>query len=120
MACSLQVLTYTNHALDQFLLGLVAAGVENLVRVGGRNKSPELEPFSLIERAKEIKSRENKGQEWDLRRCCSAAAAAAVASSLNGCSCDRHSCSEHADTSMLLRLLPPSAATLVGLPAPPS
>ena len=27
---------YTNHALDQFLLGLVEAGVDGVVRVGGR------------------------------------------------------------------------------------
>ena len=30
------IVCFTNHALDQFLEGLVAAGLTNLVRVGGR------------------------------------------------------------------------------------
>jgi superfamily II DNA or RNA helicase len=33
------VVTYTNHALDQTLEHLVKAGVEQIVRIGGRSKS---------------------------------------------------------------------------------
>ena len=65
---TLQVLTFTNHALNQFLLGLVKAGVENLVRVGGRAKHPELEPYNLIEKARGVKTTENRRMEFDLRR----------------------------------------------------
>lgn len=38
---------YTNHALDQFLLGLIHSGIENIVRVGGRSRSESLEPYNL-------------------------------------------------------------------------
>ena len=42
------VVCLTNHALDSFLEDLVKAGVsDNIVRVGGRSKSKELEKFSL-------------------------------------------------------------------------
>lgn len=30
------IVTFTNHALDQFLEGLLAAGLTDMVRVGGR------------------------------------------------------------------------------------
>ncbi|GAQ90342.1 NF-X1 zinc finger and helicase domain protein [Klebsormidium nitens] len=40
---------YTNHALDQFLEGLLKAGVQKLVRVGGRSKCEALAPFNLHE-----------------------------------------------------------------------
>lgn len=39
--------TYTNHALDQFLESLLDAGIENLVRVGGGCKSERLEPYNI-------------------------------------------------------------------------
>ena len=39
--------SYTNHALDQFLEQLVSEGIENVVRVGSRCKSKILEPFKL-------------------------------------------------------------------------
>ena len=38
---------FTNHALDQFLLGLVDAGIENIVRVGGNSKTERLAPYNL-------------------------------------------------------------------------
>ncbi|XP_072165890.1 NFX1-type zinc finger-containing protein 1-like [Diadema setosum] len=38
---------YTNHALDQFLEGIVQFLQEGIVRVGGRSKSKELEKFNL-------------------------------------------------------------------------
>jgi hypothetical protein len=39
---------FTNHALDQFLEGLVRSGIEDgIVRVGGRSKSELLERFNL-------------------------------------------------------------------------
>ncbi len=33
------VLTYTNHALDQFLEDLIEHGIESIVRMGGNSKS---------------------------------------------------------------------------------
>lgn len=38
---------YTNHALDKFLEHLLEAGQNKMVRIGGRSKSPTLEPFQL-------------------------------------------------------------------------
>ncbi len=43
---------YTNHALDAFLLGLMDAGVENIVRAGGRSKEAALIARSVRELAK--------------------------------------------------------------------
>ena len=42
------VLTYKNHALDEFLLQVGASiGLDNVCRVGGRSDEPKLEPVSL-------------------------------------------------------------------------
>ena len=46
------VITFTNHALDQVLVGLLKAGIRDLVRVGGRGKTAELEEFNLINRCR--------------------------------------------------------------------
>ena len=46
------VITFTIHALDQFLMGLVKAGIKDLVRVGGRGKMEELEEYNLINRCR--------------------------------------------------------------------
>ncbi|XP_063233033.1 NFX1-type zinc finger-containing protein 1-like isoform X1 [Bacillus rossius redtenbacheri] len=43
------VVCFTNHALDQFLEGLLDV-TENLVRVGGQSKNERLQKFSLKER----------------------------------------------------------------------
>lgn len=45
------VVCYTNHALDQFLEGLVDT-TKDIVRVGGQSKSETLKPFSIIEKRK--------------------------------------------------------------------
>jgi hypothetical protein len=45
------VVCYTNHALDQFLEGLVPV-TDRIVRVGGRSKSKVLESFNLKEKRK--------------------------------------------------------------------
>ncbi|CAI5492240.1 unnamed protein product, partial [Closterium sp. Naga37s-1] len=39
---------FTNHALDQFLEGLIASGIKNVVRVGGRSKSESLQKYNLF------------------------------------------------------------------------
>lgn len=44
---------YTNHALDQFLECLIAAGITNIVRIGGNSKNPALDAYQL--RNKSIK-----------------------------------------------------------------
>lgn len=41
------VVCYTNHALDQFLAGILKFCPEGIVRVGSRCKDPELEEFNL-------------------------------------------------------------------------
>jgi hypothetical protein len=41
------VVCYTNHALDQLLEHLVAAGVKQIIRIGGRSKSEVLEECNL-------------------------------------------------------------------------
>jgi hypothetical protein len=41
------VICHTNHALDQFLEHLIAAGIEDIVRIGGNDKSTLLESKNL-------------------------------------------------------------------------
>ncbi|XP_054258411.1 NFX1-type zinc finger-containing protein 1-like isoform X2 [Macrosteles quadrilineatus] len=49
------VLCYTNHALDQFLEGIIEKGLSNnLIRIGGRSKSELLESFNLRERRRSV------------------------------------------------------------------
>ncbi|XP_046667701.1 NFX1-type zinc finger-containing protein 1-like isoform X2 [Homalodisca vitripennis] len=49
------VICYTNHALDQFLEGIVQNNLtNNIVRIGGRSKSELLGPFNLRERRKSV------------------------------------------------------------------
>lgn len=53
----LLIITFTNHALDQALEGLLDAGIsEGVVRVGGRGKSEKLQRFNLFELMKEIRT----------------------------------------------------------------
>ncbi|PNF18207.1 hypothetical protein B7P43_G18049, partial [Cryptotermes secundus] len=49
---------YTNHALDQFLEGLIAV-TNKIVRVGGQSKSKILEGFNLREKRKSHKRKKN-------------------------------------------------------------
>ncbi|XP_033626042.1 NFX1-type zinc finger-containing protein 1-like [Asterias rubens] len=51
-ASPILVVCYTNHALDQFLEGVLNFGEENLVRVGGRSKSDALGEKNLKEKKK--------------------------------------------------------------------
>ena len=50
------VMCYTNHALDQFLEGILKCQdiASNLIRVGGRSKSEELAKFNLFEMRKNV------------------------------------------------------------------
>ncbi len=48
---------YTNHALDQFLEGLLKSGVDRIVRVGGRSKSEQLKRFNLADLCQNHQSR---------------------------------------------------------------
>ncbi|KAF7716581.1 Zinc finger C3H1-type domain-containing protein [Penicillium ucsense] len=41
------VICYTNHALDQFLKHLLDAGIEKVIRIGGRSQAPELDGKNL-------------------------------------------------------------------------
>ena len=53
------VITYKNHALDEFLKGLIENDIctaEEICRVGGRSKEAILEPCLLYNRTKETKS----------------------------------------------------------------
>jgi hypothetical protein len=59
------VVCYTNHALDQFLEGLVPA-TDRIVRIGGQSKSKVLEGFNLKEKRRKQKRRRDL---FDLVRC---------------------------------------------------
>ena len=50
------VVCYTNHALDQFLEGILQFCENGIVRVGGRSKSNCLEPYNLKSIRKRMKS----------------------------------------------------------------
>ena len=43
---------FTNHALDDFLEGLLDAGIRDIVRIGGRSKNERLAELNLREKAK--------------------------------------------------------------------
>jgi hypothetical protein len=43
---------YTNHALDDFLEGLLDVGICDIVRIGGRSRNERLAEFNLREKAK--------------------------------------------------------------------
>ena len=43
---------FTNHALDQFLLGLIHAGIDNIVRLGGSSRCEEMGPYNLKNKQK--------------------------------------------------------------------
>lgn len=56
---------YTNHALDQLLEDLLAAGISHIVRVGSRSKSGILEPFNLRNVVKQTeKTKFEKGGQF--------------------------------------------------------
>lgn len=50
------VVCYTNHALDQFLEGIIPTTNE-VIRIGGQSKSKDLEKFNLKEKRKEVAGR---------------------------------------------------------------
>lgn len=59
---------YTNHALDQLLEHLIDAGVEQVVRIGSRSKSDQLQEINLNKlRMKMEETRAEKKQFWDIR-----------------------------------------------------
>ena len=43
------VLTYKNHALDEFLCGLLKEGITNIIRVGGGSRQGPLEKYNMNE-----------------------------------------------------------------------
>lgn len=49
------IVCFTNHALDQFLEGLLAAGLTNLVRVGGRYPAHDVSHVTAPQAASEHK-----------------------------------------------------------------
>ncbi|GFR76955.1 NFX1-type zinc finger-containing protein 1 [Elysia marginata] len=64
------VVCYTNHALDQFLEGMLSFCNSGIVRVGGRSSSEALERFNLKELRKNPKTeRSFKRQTDHLRKC---------------------------------------------------
>ena len=46
------VMCLTNHALDQFLEGVLAQGEKGIVRIGGRSASEKLKEYNLREISK--------------------------------------------------------------------
>ena len=63
------LVTMTNHALDQFLEGLLKAGISKLIRVGGQSKSQSLEPHNLNSIWKDYKDKWERRQGYDLHQC---------------------------------------------------
>lgn len=57
---------YTNHALDQFLEALLNKGITDVVRIGSRSRSKQLEQYNLRELAS--KSRAQSLNPAELRR----------------------------------------------------
>ena len=56
---------YTNHALDQFLEALLDAGVDDIVRLGGRTKNERIEKFQLRNLSEhQDQTKEQKKQWW--------------------------------------------------------
>jgi hypothetical protein len=49
------VLTYKNHALDEFLKGLLQYFPDDVIRIGGRSKEPEIEACNLNQRIYDVK-----------------------------------------------------------------
>ena len=59
---------YTNHALDQFLEQLNHDGVDQIIRIGSRSKSPLLEPLNLrLVVSNMDKTKTEKHMAWQLR-----------------------------------------------------
>lgn len=56
--------TFTNHALDQFLEGLLDAGITDIVRVGGRSKSERLQQLNLFSLSCAEGTRGTPSQRW--------------------------------------------------------
>ncbi|XP_046669546.1 NFX1-type zinc finger-containing protein 1-like isoform X2 [Homalodisca vitripennis] len=63
--CPILVVCFTNHALDQFLAGLLPV-TSKLVRIGGKSKGNELDKFNIRERRKEY-SYYKKNQTREIR-----------------------------------------------------
>ena len=59
------VLTYKNHALDEFVKALFEAGCENIVRVGGGSKDPMLNSCNLNAKEREEKKSKALLQQID-------------------------------------------------------
>jgi hypothetical protein len=58
---------YTNHALDQLLEHLLHLGVDNVIRIGSRSKSEQLEQVNLREVVKQMeRTRGEKRSLWEL------------------------------------------------------
>ncbi len=55
-ASPILVVCYTNHALDQFLEGVLNFGEMNLVRVGSRSKSEALTSMTLLHLRKQLRN----------------------------------------------------------------
>ena len=58
----LLVVCYTNHALDQFLEGILQFQKSDIVRIGGRSASEALKPFNLNSLKQEVRKRKEVQQ----------------------------------------------------------
>ena len=59
---------YTNHALDQFLLGIMKFQDTGIIRVGSRSKCIELEPHNLKQVIREQRFKKNMSNKYIKRR----------------------------------------------------
>ena len=63
------VLCYTNHALDQFLEGILKFHNSEVVRVGSRSKCEALEPFNLSNVLRKAKQEKKLPRDVHVNRC---------------------------------------------------
>lgn len=59
------VICYTNHALDQFLEGILQF-TKMIVRIGGQSKCDALKPFSLLAWKKNQNRESNRETRWTI------------------------------------------------------
>ena len=62
------LVTMTNHALDQFLEGLLKAGIKKLICVGAQSKSEVLESYNLNQIWRDARTKQERNKAKDARQ----------------------------------------------------
>ncbi|KAJ8602141.1 hypothetical protein CTAYLR_001664, partial [Chrysophaeum taylorii] len=64
------ILTFTNHALDEFLGNLIERSITNVVRVGGRCQAQKLEKYTLQKKQQDLFNQQ-RSNPWSSSSCSS-------------------------------------------------